>query len=274
MKLKVAVRVISGALLLMGFLSSCSAPTVTQRADLPLPTAGNISTAYSPLTTGVSSEESNDNKERTGIATGWGKEIESPIGYTDFKRAMAKPKYVSLIRYNDSDGAREMGVDRRMSGGGMQKTAGGMLEWGLHSGWSMLDNYWWRGARFVIGKKGRDYRLRVKNLSDARLEVVLTVDGLDVIDGKAGSTKKRGYIIGAGEILEVKGFRISHGKVATFRFSSVNSSYANLRHGRTRNVGVVGLALFTEKGKEPGAEIRARQGARPFAEAPMIRARD
>ena len=274
MKLKVAVRVISGALLLMGFLSSCSAPTVTQRADLPLPTAGNISTAYSPLTTGVSSEEGNDNKERTGIATGWGKEIESPIGYTDFKRAMAKPKYVSLIRYNDSDGAREMGVDRRMSGGGMQKTAGGMLEWGLHSGWSMLDNYWWRGARFVIGKKGRDYRLRVKNLSDARLEVVLTVDGLDVIDGKAGSTKKRGYIIGAGEILEVKGFRISHEKVVTFRFSSVNSSYANLRHGRTRNVGVVGLALFTEKGKEPGAEIRARQGARPFAEAPMIRARD
>ena len=72
----------------------------------------------------------------------------------------------------------------------------------------------------------------------------------------------------------MKGFRISHEKVATFRFSSVNSSYANLRHGRTRNVGIVGLALFTEKGKEPGAEIRARQGARPFAEAPMIRARD
>ena len=274
MKLKVAVRVISGALLLIGFLSSCSAPTETQRADLPLPAAGNISTAYSPLTTGVSSEESNDNKERTGIATGWGKEIESPIGYTDFKRAMAKPKYVSLIRYNDSDGAREMGVDRRTSGGGMQKTAGGMLEWGLYSGWSMLDNYWWRGARFVIGKKGRDYRLRVKNLSDARLEVVLTVDGLDVIDGKAGSTKKRGYIIGAGEILEVKGFRISHEKVVTFRFSSVTSSYANLRHGRTRNVGVVGLALFTEKGKELGTEIRVRQEARPFAEAPMIRARD
>ena len=274
MNLKVAVRVISYALFLMGFLSSCSVSTEMPNADLPLPVAENVSPAYSPLTTGVSSEETSNNKERTGIATGWGKEIESPIGYTDFKRAMAKPKYVSLIRYNDSDGAREMGVDRRTSGGGMQKTAGGMLEWGLHSGWSMLDNYWWRGARFVIGKKGRDYKLKVKNLSDARLEVVLTVDGLDVIDGKAGSTKKRGYIIGAGEILEVKGFRISHEKVATFRFSSVNSSYANLRHGRTRNVGVVGLALFTEKGKEPGTEIRARQGARPFAEAPMIRARD
>lgn len=54
----------------------------------------------------------------------------------------------------------------------------------------------------------------------------------------------------------------------------MNSSYANLRDGRTRNVGVVGLALFTEKGKEPGIESRVRQGVRPFAEAPMIRARD
>ena len=62
--------------------------------------------------------------------------------------------------------------------------------------------------------------------------------------------------------------------MATFRFASVTSSYANLRHGRTRNIGVVGLAIFTERGKEPGTEIRARQGARPFAEAPMIRARD
>lgn len=187
MKIKVAVRILSYALFSLGFLSSCSAPAGMPSDDLPPPE--NVSPAYSRLTTGVSSEGSSNKKERTGIATGWGKEIESSINYTDFKRVMAKPKYVSLIRYNDSDGASEMEVDRRTSGDGMQKAAGGMLEWGLHSGWSVLDNYWWRGARFVIGKKGRDYKLRVKNLSDARLEVVLTVDGLDVIDGKAGSKK-------------------------------------------------------------------------------------
>ena len=75
MNLKVAVRVISYALFLMGFLSSCSVSTEMPNADLPLPVAENVSPAYSPITTGVSSEETSNNKERTGIATGWGKEI-------------------------------------------------------------------------------------------------------------------------------------------------------------------------------------------------------
>ena len=101
--------------------------------------------------------------------------------YTDFQRAGAKPKYVSTIRYNDSGGAKEMGVNRKMSGTGMQKAAGGLVEWGMSGGWGMLDNYWWRGERFVIGKKGREYQLKIKNISHVRLEVVMSVDGLDVI---------------------------------------------------------------------------------------------
>lgn len=212
--------------------------------------------------------------ERPGIATGWGREISSSMSYSDFQRASPKPKYVTTIRYNDEEGAKEMGVDRRTSGSGMQKAAGGLIEWGMSSGWGMLDNYWWRGGRFVIGKKGRDYQLKIKNVSNVRLEVVMSVDGLDVIDGAAASTKKRGYIIGPGKTLSVKGFRTSEAKVASFKFSSVSGSYANLRHGDTRNVGVVGLALFTEKGREPFSELNIRNGARPFAEAPTVRARD
>ena len=213
-------------------------------------------------------------KERTGIATGWGREVASTMSYTDFKRAESQPRYVSSIRYNDRDGAAAMGVNRRMKGTGMLETAGGLVEWGMSGGWGMLENYWWRGGRFVIGKKGREYQLRIKNLSEVRLEFVLSVDGLDVIDGQPASTRKRGYIVGPGKTLKVKGFRTSHDKVATFKFSSVSTSYANLRHGNTRNVGVVGLAVFTEKGGQPGGEMRVRDKARPFAEAPSIRARD
>lgn len=274
MNLKATVRAFSYGSAFAGILSSCSAPSRMPTMAPPSPAGEVASPVNAQRAVGAAAEVKSLTKERTGIATGWGKELESSMSYTDFRRSTAKPKYVSMIRYNDADGAREMGVNRRTSGNGMQKTAGGLLEWGMYSGWSMLDNYWWRGGRFVIGKKGRDYQLRLRNLSDARLEVVLTVDGLDVIDGQAGSTKKRGYIIGAGKTLDVKGFRTSHEKVVTFRFSSVSASYANLRHRDTRNVGVVGLALFTEKGREPGREIQARQGARPFAEAPVIRARD
>lgn len=222
----------------------------------------------------ASKATANKVKSRTGIATGFGREVGSAMTYTDFVRASSTPKYLTTIRYNDSEGAKAMGVDRSTKGKGLQKAAGGLIEWGMTSGWGSLDNYWWRGGRFVIGKKGREYQLKVRNLSTARLEVVLSVDGLDVIDGQSASTKKRGYIISPGKTLVVKGFRTSQDSVASFKFSSVSSSYANLRHGNTRNVGVIGMALFTQKGAEPWAETNHRGGARAFAEAPNMRARD
>ena len=133
---------------------------------------------------------------------------------------------------------------------------------------------------------GRDSRLGlatgwsllVKNRSKSRLEAVLSVDGLDIIDGKTGSMKKRGYLVYPGKTLELKGFRTSHEAVAAFKFSSVGNSYANLRHGETRNVGVLGLAVFAEKGVDPWfptwREAQRRDGARAFAEGPLYRARN
>jgi len=215
-----------------------------------------------------------EKRTRTGIATGFGEEVESAMTYSDFIRSNGSPKHVTTIRYNDKAGAKSMGVDLKTKGNGMQKAAGGLIEWGMSSGWGSLSNYWWRGGRFVIGKKGRSYRLKVKNLSSSRIEVVLSVDGLDVIDGEEGSVKKRGYIIEPHKTLVVKGFRTSEAAVASFKFSSVSGSYTNLRHGKTRNVGVIGLALFTEKGREPWVEVNHRGAARPFAKAPNVRARN
>ena len=89
--------------------------------------------------------------------------------------------------------------------------------------------------------------------------------------------KQRGYIIPAGETLNIKGFRTSESAVAAFKFSSVAGSYSNLRHGKSRNVGVIGLAVFTQRGVDPWKwsqpAIQNRHGASPFAEAPSIRAR-
>jgi hypothetical protein len=118
----------------------------------------------------------------------------------------------------------------------------------------------------------------VKNRSKSRLEAVLSVDGLDIIDGKTGSMKKRGYLVYPGKTLELMGFRTSHEAVAAFKFSSVGNSYANLRHGETRNVGVLWLAVFAEKGVDPcfptWREAQRRDGARAFAEGPLYRARN
>ncbi|MFT6862896.1 MAG: hypothetical protein ACJAVK_001457 [Akkermansiaceae bacterium] len=274
MRLKECVRSVFLGGAFAGILASCSTSEPNATGRIPLNSADPADAVVTAGLRPAPEAKRSVKVERPGIATGWGREVGSAMTYTDFQRAASKPKYVSTIRYNDSDGAKEMGVNRKTSGGGMQKAAGGLVEWGMSSGWGMLDNHWWRGGRFVIGKKGREYQLKIKNVSHVRLEVVMSVDGLDVIDGEPASTKKRGYIIGPGKTLSVKGFRTSQENVATFKFSSVGGSYANQRHGNTRNVGVVGLALFTEKGREPGSEFQVREGARPFAEAPPIRARD
>jgi hypothetical protein len=105
-----------------------------------------------------------------------------------------------------------------------------------------------RGGRFyVMGSHGDRYSIRIKNPTARRVEAVISVDGLDVIDGlDADFKKKRGYVVPPYGELVVDGFRMSTTEVAAFRFSSVGESYAE-RKGKGRNVGVVGVAIFAEK---------------------------
>lgn len=216
-------------------------------------------------------------ESRPGLGTGWGAEVGSVIGYTSFARSSTKPKAVSTIYYNDKEGVAAMTRSRRHTGSGMQRAADGLVEWGVKGTWNMLKNYHSGSRRYVVGRKGSNYALVVKNLCHSRLEVVLSVDGLDVMDGRPASFKKRGYIIHPGKTLTVKGFRTSEAAVASFQFSSVSRSYSNTRHGTTRNVGVIGMAVFTPKGVDPWKwsrrAIQQRHGASPFAEAPHSGAR-
>lgn len=215
-------------------------------------------------------------KQRPGIGTGWGGEVKSRIGYTSFNRSNKKPAIASIY-YNDKEGIKAMTSSWSHTGKGMQRAANGLVEWGVKSGWSYLKNVHSGGKRFVQGSKGSSYSLVVKNRAHSRLEVVLSVDGLDVMDGKPASTRKRGYIIEPGKTLTIKGFRTSEAAVAAFKFSGVNQSYSNMSGKGTRNVGVIGMAVFTEKGVDPWRwsqnELRNRNSARPFAEAPAVRPR-
>jgi hypothetical protein len=210
-------------------------------------------------------------RERPGLATGWGDEKKSQMTYTQFVRASSKPAGTDIIYYNDPDGIDAM-TNYKYKIGAMQTAAGEMVEWGVKGRIGFLPAYKSSGRRFVAGSKDSTYSIVVKNRSKSALEIVASVDGLDVQDGKTASFSKRGYIIGAGETLEIEGFRTSNNKVAAFKFSSVSNSYANLRHGDTRNVGVIGLAVFTQKGVNPwtwmASEVQRRGSANPFAVAP------
>ena len=118
---------------------------------------------------------------------------------------------------------------------------------------------------YVLGQVGQRYSIRVRNPTAARVEAVISVDGLDVIDGETAAVTKRGYIVAPYAEIKVDGFRVSNNHVAAFRFSSVGDSYAG-RKGKARNVGVVGVALFAERAQAPmvipQAEVARRRPAR------------
>jgi hypothetical protein len=107
---------------------------------------------------------------------------------------------------------------------------------------------------YVQGNSGERYTVRVTNPTANRVEAVVTVDGLDVIDGEAGDLHKRGYIVPAYGEVKVEGFRTSQQDVATFRFSAVSNSYAGQK-GAARNVGVIAVAIFEEQAPPPEQQI-------------------
>ena len=272
-------------ILAIGGLYSCSAPSGgpvaagsygsprMAKAESNIVTSGLRSGDQAISRNSIDAILNNPKPERPGLATGWGNEKDSPVYNGSFVRASSKPAGVDAVYYNNPEGIKAMAREPERVNG-MQEAAGGLVEWGIKGRFGMLTAYkeWGNSRRLVAGSQDSTYSIRIKNRSRSPLEIVASVDGLDVMDGTAASYGKRGYVIPPGETFDIDGFRTSHHSVAAFKFSSVNNSYASLRHGDTRNVGVIGLAVFTEKGVNPWTwmpdEVNRRVTAQPFATPP------
>jgi hypothetical protein len=131
------------------------------------------------------------------------------------------------------------------------------------------------GRTYTLGRKGERYLVRVRNQSGRRAEVVVSVDGRDVVDGRPASFAKRGYLVEPGGEVTIDGYRLNDAAVAAFRFSSVSASYAS-RMGDARDVGVIGVAVFPERVPpvaipEPLPRPPHGRGASPESEAPEAR---
>jgi hypothetical protein len=137
---------------------------------------------------------------------------------------------------------------------------------------SRLPTFYSGGRAYVLGTIGERYRIHIANPTSRRVEAVVSVDGLDAIDGRTASfDDKRGYVIAPYGEVTIDGFRTSVDQIATFRFSSVRDSYAG-RKGQDRNVGVIGVAFFPERERPVAVLPRQRPfedgRARSSAEAP------
>jgi hypothetical protein len=99
---------------------------------------------------------------------------------------------------------------------------------------------------WIAGVEGQGYRLRLQNHSPERVEVVVTVDGRDVISGQLGDyVKQRGYVLDPFDVLLIEGYRQSLDSVAAFRFADLAESYT-ARLGTPIHAGLIGVAAFAE----------------------------
>jgi hypothetical protein len=117
----------------------------------------------------------------------------------------------------------------------------------VHKNGGTLNRYAHNGQTFVEAPTEGSYILRLKNNSSKRKLVVISVDGRNVMDGKTASYDGQGYVIGAWQTAEIKGWRRTEDEVAAFEFVDISQSYEVKTGGTGGNVGVVGVAVFDEK---------------------------
>jgi len=101
------------------------------------------------------------------------------------------------------------------------------------------------GKLHVIGQPGEGYSVRVSNRTGRRILAVVSVDGVNVVNGETAAPDQTGYVLDPWQSYEIEGWRKSAREVAAFYFTSLPDSYA-ARTGRPGNVGVIGLAVFQE----------------------------
>lgn len=106
--------------------------------------------------------------------------------------------------------------------------------------------YGHNGRTYVEAREGSEFTLRLKNNTASRVEAVVSVDGLSVLDGEPATISSRGYILAAYQSYDVVGWRKDLGSCARFVFSSRGESYA-AKTGQPRDIGVIGLMAWKEK---------------------------
>jgi hypothetical protein len=202
------------------------------------------------------------------LGTQWGEGLESKTRTVVTRRLSAQPDDVASLGYNEVSAVRRaVGNDpeRRLS----MLLADGDIEWSVldEEGRPLPLQRARRGTGGddtfrLAGIEGARYTLRFRNLSERSYEVIATVDGLDVLNGKPGSLRNGGYVLRPLQALTIEGFRKSQNEVAAFRFAAPGRAYAaNTEAGDVRNIGVIGAALFELD--EPDAPRRQRRDATP-----------
>lgn len=113
-------------------------------------------------------------------------------------------------------------------------------------GRTQADEYPHKGSTWIEGRSNSWYEIELKNNSAQRVMVILSVDGVGVIDGELASYNSRGFVLEAHASIMVPGWVTSSTNAAKFVFADIAQSYAH-QTNKGGNTGVIGSAWFQEK---------------------------
>lgn len=230
-------------LISISLLAACSSQPIIQGSQ------DNAAEPYAPApihsakTSAIQAE--NINPQRVSVSqqlgTKWGDDVSSYVQQVNLKRLSNHPIDETQVRY----------AAKQFSGRSINSIslAAGKISF------SVLDD---RGQHlalyregknyFLSGNDGQSYQLHYRNSSAQTFEVVASVDGLDVLDGRQASRQKSGYVLRPYSSISIEGFRKSHASVASFTFSSPQQSYAaNSAQGSIKNTGIIGTVIYELK---------------------------
>ncbi len=113
-----------------------------------------------------------------------------------------------------------------------------------------VKEYRHNGLTFVEAKDGTEFAIEVKNHRSGRVLAIVSVDGLDIVDGKVATAKSRGYIVSGNNADTFNGWRKSKEQVSNFKFTTGKNSYSTEK-GKGASNGIIGIKLIAEKFTPP-----------------------
>lgn len=110
-----------------------------------------------------------------------------------------------------------------------------------------LEQHISEGQTFIEAPREGNYVIRVKNNHWKRRLAVISVDGVNILNGEDAGFDGPGYVFQPWQTIDINGWHRTDEETAAFTFEKVEGSYASQTGRGESNVGVIGIAVFDEK---------------------------
>jgi hypothetical protein len=103
------------------------------------------------------------------------------------------------------------------------------------------------GNTYIEAPDDGEYIIKIYNNSYLKRLAVISVDGVNILNGEDAGFEGPGYVLAPYQTIEINGWHRTNEETAAFTFEALKDSYASQTGRGESNVGVIGVAVFNEK---------------------------